>query len=75
MVTTRLRHINIRFHFVRDALQQQLVSIDYCESKENAADILTKALSSPTHWTCIDLLGMRMELKGSVVSATYRTPV
>ena len=74
MVTTRSRHIDIRFHFVRDTIQQQLMSINYCESKENVADILMKALLSPTHWTCINLLGMCTELKGSGVSTNYHTP-
>jgi hypothetical protein len=66
MAMTRSRHIDIRLHFIRDAIDTRLITIDYCESKENAADILTKALSAPAHWLCLKLLGMHMELRGSV---------
>ena len=68
MATTRSRHIDIRLHFIRDAIDAQLITIHYCESKENATDILTKVLSAPTHWHCLDLLGMHTELRGSVAA-------
>ena len=68
MAMTHSRHINIRLHFIHDAINTQLITIDYCESKENAADILMKVLSTPTHCHCLNLLGMHTELRGSVAA-------
>ena len=68
MATTCSRHIDIHLHFIRDAIDARLITIDYCKSKENAADILMKVLSTPTHWHCLDLLGMHTELRGSVAA-------
>ena len=75
MATTHSRHIDIHLHFICNAADDQLITIDYCESNENAADILTKPLSAPAHWHCINLLGMHMELRGSVVSNNYHVQV
>ena len=74
MATTRSRHIDIRLHFIHDAIDDRLITIDYRESKENAADILTKPLSAPAHWHCVDLLGMHTELRGSVVDRNCHVP-
>ena len=41
----RTKHIDIRYHFVREAIQKRLVEVKYCSSREMVADILTKALS------------------------------
>lgn len=42
----RLKHIDIRFHFVRDKIRQNIVHIEYIPSNEQLADIFTKPLSS-----------------------------
>ncbi len=42
--STRTRHIDIQFHFVKDSLSQRMFSIDYCPTENMAADLLTKPL-------------------------------
>ncbi len=42
--STRTKHIDIQHHFVRDSLSKNEFSIDYCSTKEMAADLLTKPL-------------------------------
>jgi hypothetical protein len=44
---SRLKHIDIRFHFIRDAVSQNIVSVTYCPTNEMVADMLTKALVCP----------------------------
>ena len=44
----RTKHIDIRFHFIRHYLKEKLVERFYVASKENVADLLTKALPSLT---------------------------
>ncbi|CAL2247251.1 unnamed protein product [Prunus armeniaca] len=40
----KTRHINRRFHFIRDALQNGEIDLLYCKTEEQIADIFTKAL-------------------------------
>ena len=42
----RTKHINIRFHALRDAEKNGEVKLVHCRSEEQQADILTKALST-----------------------------
>lgn len=45
----RSKHIDIRYHFVREAVANKFVTIDYLETAEMPADILTKSLGSVKH--------------------------
>lgn len=40
----RNKHIRIRFHVVRDYIKNKEMRLEYVESKDNVADLLTKAL-------------------------------
>jgi len=40
----RSKHIAVRFHFLRDLVNDQVVRLTYCCSNEQVADIMTKAL-------------------------------
>ncbi|KAM1359905.1 hypothetical protein TB1_046002 [Malus domestica] len=44
MAHHKTRHINKRFHFIRDALQNGEIDLVYCKTEEQIADIFTKAL-------------------------------
>ncbi|CAL8090825.1 unnamed protein product [Prunus armeniaca] len=41
----KTRHINRRFHFIRDALQDGEIDLLYCKTEEQLADIFTKPLA------------------------------
>jgi len=41
----RTKHINIRHHFLRDNIEKGLISIYFCATDKQIADIFTKALS------------------------------
>ena len=45
----RTKHIDIRFHFIRQHIKNKLVELFYVETKLNIADIMTKALSPEAH--------------------------
>ena len=38
----RTKHIDIRFHFIRDHFNKKMISMHYVESGENIADLMTK---------------------------------
>ena len=42
------KHINVRFHFVRQYIQQKLVELFHIGTADNISDIFTKALDAPT---------------------------
>ena len=42
----RTRHIQVRYHFIRELIQQGKISLKYCNTKDQLADILTKGLNS-----------------------------
>ena len=42
MTTNKTKHINIRFHFVRDLVRDKIVKLEWCPTAEMMADILTK---------------------------------
>lgn len=43
----RTKHIDIRYHFIRQKIANHLINIKYCPTEDMTADILTKAL--PKH--------------------------
>jgi hypothetical protein len=56
----RTKHIDVRFHFIRDCVEKGAIKIRYCPTKDMIADILTKPLHRPQHIACFDGLGLRV---------------
>lgn len=54
----RSKHIDIRYHFVREAVTNNFVKIAYLETAEMPADILTKSLGSVKHYYFMKKLGI-----------------
>ena len=40
----KLKHIEIKFHYIRDMVQRGVVKLQYMASKEEIADVFTKPL-------------------------------
>jgi hypothetical protein len=55
----RSKYIEIRFHFLRDQVKQKVVTLEYCSTKEQVADIFTKALLIDAFKKFRSALGMR----------------
>ena len=55
---TRAKHIDIRHHFVREAIQDKIIWVQYVPTEEMTADSLTKALSRDKHERCSARMGM-----------------
>lgn len=54
----RSKHIDIRHHYIRDAIKSGKVRVDHVPSGEMVADFLTKGLSKPKFLNCVFLSGM-----------------
>lgn len=48
-VHRKSKHIDIRYHYIRDKYEEKAIDVIYVTSNENAADILTKSLSTTKH--------------------------
>jgi hypothetical protein len=40
----RSKHIELRYHFIRDCIEKGFIEADYINTKDQLADIMTKAL-------------------------------
>ena len=52
------KHVDIRWHWVRDLVQDGLINIQDCHDPEQTADILTKALQRQKHAKHVQGLGL-----------------
>ena len=53
---TRSKHIDIRYHFIRDEEVKGRIMFDYIASANNVADVFTKALTVPKFNICKNLM-------------------
>ncbi|KMS64506.1 hypothetical protein BVRB_019590, partial [Beta vulgaris subsp. vulgaris] len=45
--TRRSKHIDVKYHYIREEVKKGAVTVQYIPSAENCADIFTKALAQP----------------------------
>ena len=71
---TRTKHIDIRYHFTREAVRDQKFNLCYCPTKKMLADLLTKPLPKEQLFEVLrQAMGMEQtwQLSGSDVSICY----
>ena len=56
MYHARMKHIDVRFHFVREILDEGDIELLKIHTKENLADMLTKMVSGVKFTHCKELL-------------------
>lgn len=54
----RSKHISIKEHFIRDCVQQKLITVQYKETENMEADLLTKALPQVSMVKLLDRIGV-----------------
>ena len=55
----RTKHIDVRFHFLRDLVREGAVDLIHCGTTEQVADIMTKPLKLETFCKLRDMLGLQ----------------
>jgi hypothetical protein len=55
----RIRHIEVHYHYVRDKVNDGIIRLDYLNTKDMLADMLTKSLQKAEHARFTALLGLR----------------
>ena len=56
---SRTKHINIHYHFIRKAVEDGNIVVNYIPTAENIADIFTKSLAKPKFESFVEGLGLR----------------
>ena len=55
---SRAKHIDLRHHFIRDAIEDKIIWLEYIPTAEMTADSLMKALGRQKHVNCLSRMGM-----------------
>jgi hypothetical protein len=55
---SKMKHIDIRYHFIRDCVSKKLIDVLYIPGVQNVADLLTKPLPRIIHAKWVDRLRM-----------------
>jgi hypothetical protein len=58
MITEKSKHIEIRYHFVRDMIEKGLVKVCKISTHDNPADMMTKHVSVANFELCSSLVGI-----------------
>ena len=58
--STRTKHIDIKYHFIREANENNGIKLLYCPTEKMLADILTKALPRPRFEELRSLMGVKI---------------
>ncbi|GAU46899.1 hypothetical protein TSUD_296780 [Trifolium subterraneum] len=54
----RCKHIDARYHFLRDLTKENVVELVYCNTQDQVADVMTKALKLEAFCKFRDMLGI-----------------
>jgi len=55
---SRSKHIDVRYHWIRDTLNDKLLTLEKIHTDDNGSDMLTKALAREKLETCRSIAGM-----------------
>ena len=58
MFHKRTKHIDVRYHWIRDAIEDKLFELDKVHTDDNCSDMLTKALAREKLKICCSLAGV-----------------
>ena len=58
-LATKLRHVDVLNHWLREKVQQQELHVDYCQTSEMVADGMTKALTDQKHQNFVAMMGLQ----------------
>jgi hypothetical protein len=59
MYQFKTKHIDIKYHFIRDIVVESKIKVDKIHIYENPANMLRKPLSNTNFKHCLDLVGVR----------------
>lgn len=64
LLHSRVKHVDIKYHFLRERVASNEITLRYINTKDNVADIFTKALPSPQFSRLRDIMGLSDPTRG-----------
>ena len=64
--TKRSKHIDIKYHFIKELVEEGKIKFQHIPTKELVADGLTKALSNTEYYRFLTQLGMTQSLQAEL---------
>jgi len=61
----RTKHIDIKYHYIRETVQKGILKIERIPTLEMGADFLTKPVSAPKLQRCLQLIGILPQKDGA----------
>ena len=58
MISARMKHIDLQHHYICECINNNDIELISCSSKDNTADIFTKALPKPCFKQCVSEMGV-----------------
>ena len=55
---SRSKHIDVRYHWIRDVLENKLLQVEKIHTNDNGADMMTKALPKEKLEVCKKVAGL-----------------
>lgn len=55
----RTKHIDIRYHFLREKIRNKIINVKFVNTEKNIADALTKAVTKEKHQFCSKQMGLK----------------
>ena len=56
---SQTKHIDLRYHFICEAMEEGKINVTYIPTEDNVADIFTKSLVKPKFVRFVEMLGLR----------------
>ena len=57
-LVSKTKHVDVRYHFIREVLDNKQIQLVKVHTSENPADLLTKGLLGENFAHCRELLGI-----------------
>lgn len=57
----RTKHIDVKYHYIRELVEQEIVKLCYLPTEKMIADIMTKGLHAAKHKFCFENLGLEQK--------------
>lgn len=54
----KLRHVDMRYHYIRQLVEEKLLTLQHISTEKRLADVLTKACTRVQHQYCVAGMGL-----------------
>lgn len=56
----RTKHIDVRYHYLRELVEKEVIQLEFCGTKQQMADVMTKPIKEETFKEVREAMGVCM---------------